>query len=184
MGRAKAWLPFGPETMLQRVARIVARAVQPVAVVGGRDQEMPKLPADVLLARDSVNERGPLQGLADGISCLGHRVQAAFLTSCDMPFLRVEFIVHMIERLADCEIAVPKADGLYHPLAAVYRSSVLPTVHELLANGVLRLGALLEKCRSRVVSEEDLSTVDPGLRSLWNINSSEQYEAALKELTT
>jgi molybdenum cofactor guanylyltransferase len=181
MGRAKAWLPFGPETMLQRVTRIVARTVQPVAVVAGRGQEIPELPAGVLVARDSVNGRGPLQGLADGISCLGQRVQAAFLTSCDLPFLRVEFIVRMIARLADCEIAVPKAQGLCHPLAAVYRSSVLPTAHELLAGGVSRLGSLLEKCQTRVILEDELLTVDPGLRSLWNINSPEEYEAALKE---
>lgn len=44
MGRAKAWLPFGPERMLQRVVRLVREAVGPVVVVAAPGQECPPCP--------------------------------------------------------------------------------------------------------------------------------------------
>jgi len=173
MGRSKAWLPFGPESMLQRVARIVRQAVQPVVAVAARDQEIPALPSDILVTRDAVNGRGPLQGLAAGLSILNGRVHAAYVTSCDAPFLRVAFVERMIEFLGDYDIVVPEANGLRHPLAGVYRVSILPEVQELLAADRLRTGLLFDKCRTRVVEAGQLASADPGLQSLRNVNSTE-----------
>ena len=42
MGRPKAWLPFGPELMLQRVVRLIGTVAQPIVVVAA-----PPLPAPV-----------------------------------------------------------------------------------------------------------------------------------------
>ena len=67
MGEPKAWLPFGGERMLQRVVRLVANVVEDVAVVAAPGQELPPLPPSVILARDPVPGRGPLQGLAAGL---------------------------------------------------------------------------------------------------------------------
>jgi molybdenum cofactor guanylyltransferase len=182
MGRAKAWLPFGPESMLQRVARIAAQAVQPVVAVAAQDQDLPALPSDILVTRDAVNGRGPLQGMAAGLAILNGRVHAAYITSCDAPFLRVAFIERMIEFLGDYDIAVPEADGFRHPLAGVYRLSILPEVQELLAAGKSRAGLLFDKCRTRVVKADQFAAADPGLQSLRNVNSPEDYEMALEEL--
>ncbi len=44
MGVPKATLPFGPETMLQRVVRLLGTVVSPIVVVAARDQELPELP--------------------------------------------------------------------------------------------------------------------------------------------
>ena len=44
MGEPKAWLPFGRERMLQRVARLVAVAAEPIVVVAGPNQQLPPLP--------------------------------------------------------------------------------------------------------------------------------------------
>ena len=54
MGRSKALLPFGPETMLQRTVRIVRAAVAgPIVVVAAADQSLPPLPADVAVVVDA-----------------------------------------------------------------------------------------------------------------------------------
>src|SRR5271157_2359743 len=39
MGRSKAWLAFGKETMLQRVVRILSETLSPIIVVAAPDQE-------------------------------------------------------------------------------------------------------------------------------------------------
>src|SRR5205809_6187475 len=96
MGRPKAWLPFGDEVMLQRVVRILGGVVGPVVVVAAPDQELPALPDSVLIVRDEEKGRGPLQGLAAGLTALEGRADAAYLSSCDVPFLRPAFVQRMI----------------------------------------------------------------------------------------
>src|SRR3712207_5253303 len=63
MGQAKAWLPFGPELMLQRVVRLLGQAVQPIVVVAAEGQDLPPLPPKTEVVRDAVSDRGPLEGL-------------------------------------------------------------------------------------------------------------------------
>jgi molybdopterin-guanine dinucleotide biosynthesis protein A len=181
MGRPKAWLPFGGEVMLQRVVRIVRQAVEPVVVVAAPEQKLPELPADVLVSRDDVPGRGPLQGLSAGLHALEDRAEAAYASGCDVPFLRPEFVRHMIAALGDADIAVPYTDGYHHPLAAVYRTRIVPEVDRLLAADRLRPFFLFEAVPTNTVSAETLREVDPGLDSLRNLNTTADYDAALTE---
>jgi molybdopterin-guanine dinucleotide biosynthesis protein A len=87
MGRPKVMLPFGPETMLQRVVRLLGQAVDVTVVVATAGQELPELPSAVVLARDRRPDRGPLEGLAAGLGALGDRAELAFLCGCDVPLL-------------------------------------------------------------------------------------------------
>src|SRR3954452_17592579 len=83
MGRPKAWLPFGPEVMLQRVVRLVGEAagVGPIAVVAAPGQEVPSLPDRVTVVRDEVSGRGPLQGLAAGLAALPAGAELVYATA-------------------------------------------------------------------------------------------------------
>ena len=63
MGQPKALLPFGTETMLSRVVRILREVVSPIVVVAAQGQMLPQLPPDILLARDEQEALGPLAGL-------------------------------------------------------------------------------------------------------------------------
>src|SRR5262245_1380289 len=94
MGRPKAWLPFGGELMLPRVVRLLREAVGTVVVVAAPGQELPPLPEDVEVARDPQPGLGPLQGLAVGLQALEGQAEAAYATSCDVPFLSPAFVRH------------------------------------------------------------------------------------------
>jgi molybdopterin-guanine dinucleotide biosynthesis protein A len=174
MGRPKAWLPFGDEVLLQRVVRIVSAAVSPVVVVAAPEQELPELPAAVRIVRDPEEGRGPLAGLAAGLAALRGSVDAAYLSSCDAPFLTVEFIRGIASQLGDAMIAVPHAAGFPQPLAAVYRCEVLNEVDKLLGAGRSRLVDLLDRVPVRIVPE---NAFDP--RCLCNINTPDDYAAAI-----
>lgn len=182
MGVAKATLPFGPETMLQRVVRLLGTTVSPIAAVAARDQVLPALPHDVIVARDEREAKGPLEGLRAGLAALPATVEAAYATSCDVPLLVPGFVERMLVLLGDHDIAVMEIDGFTHPLSAVYRRSVLPKVEELLAQDRLRPVFLFDAVRTRRVSPAEMREVDPDLRTLRNLNTREDYEAALEEL--
>jgi len=179
MGRPKAWLPFGNELLLPRVVRLLREVVKPVVVVAAPDQDVPALPAEVQIVRDEEKGRGPLEGLAAGLHALAGRADAVYASSCDVPFLRPAFIRRMIELLGDEAIAVPKVGEFHHPLAAVYRLAVLEKVEELLQANRLRPFFLFEAVPTRVVEPNELADVDPEFQTLRNLNTPEEYEAAL-----
>ena len=179
MGTSKALLPFGPETMLQRMVRLLSTVVSPIVVVGAANQPLPELPADVLVTRDEREGRGPLEGLRAGLKALPAQCESAYVTSCDVPLLVPGFVTGMI-RLADGhDIAVMEIDGFPHPLSAVYRRSVLTHVESLLAADRLRPVFLFDAVDTRRVQASEMTGVDPDLQTLHNLNTREDYERAL-----
>jgi molybdopterin-guanine dinucleotide biosynthesis protein A len=180
MGASKALLPFGPETMLQRVVRLLGEVVSPIVVVAAAGQDLPPLPADVIVTRDEREGRGPLEGLRAGLAALPPHVELAYATSCDVPMLVPGFVAQMLELSAGHDVAVMEIDGFTHPLSAVYRRSALPHVEALLAQDRLRPVFLFEAVRTRRVSPDEI-TADPDLRTLRNLNTREEYERALAD---
>jgi molybdopterin-guanine dinucleotide biosynthesis protein A len=181
MGRSKAWLPFGPhEVLLQRIVRILSDVVFPVVVVAAVGQEMPDLPSDVLITRDEREALGPLGGLAAGFSALQGRATAAYATACDVPLLKPDVVRRICESLGDYDLAIPVESQFPHPLAAIYRLSLEARVRELLAANRLRVRLLLEHARVLEIPVESLRDVDPNLDSFRNVNTPEEYAAALE----
>jgi molybdenum cofactor guanylyltransferase len=181
MGVSKATLPFGPETMLQRVVRLLSTVVTPIVAVAAREQELPELPPDVIVTRDEREQRGPLEGLRAGLKALPESVDLAYVTSCDVPLLVPGFVSRMIELVADHDIAVMEIDGFPHPLSAVYRRTTLPHVESLLAQDKLRPVFLFDAVRTRRVQPTEMMSVDPDLRTLRNLNTPEDYRIALAD---
>jgi len=182
MGRPKAWLPFGGELLLQRVVRLVGEAAAPIVVVAAPGQDLPPLPAGVAIVRDPIPGRGPLQGLAAGLAALPVGVDLAYATATDGPFLATGWVARLAELIGDQHAAVPRAGGFLHPLAALYRKSpALAAIEALLRADRLRTTGLIEALRTRIVEPEELADIDPGLRTLCNLNTPEDYARALAE---
>jgi molybdopterin-guanine dinucleotide biosynthesis protein A len=184
MGQPKAWLPFGPERLLQRVVRLVSAGIDggPIAVVAAPGQECPPLPSSVAIVRDEVGGRGPLQGLAAGLAALPETVELAYASATDVPFLEPAWIGRLRDLIGDSDLAIPFMEGFHHPLAALYRrAAVLPAINALLVADKLRPVYLMEHVRSRVITADELRTVDAELKTLRNLNSPEDYQRALDE---
>ena len=181
MGAPKATLPFGNETMLERVVRVLGSVVSPITVVAAREQALPPLPDEITITRDEREAKGPLEGIRAGLSALPASIDAAYITSCDVPLLVPAFVERMIALMGDHDIAVMEIDGFPHPLSAIYRRATLPHVESLLAADRLRPVFLFDAVRTRRVKPEEMAMVDPELRTLRNLNTPEDYRAALAD---
>jgi molybdopterin-guanine dinucleotide biosynthesis protein A len=178
-GTSTALLPFGPETMLQRVVRILSTVVSPIVVVAAAGQELPPLPAGTIVTFDEREGRGPLEGLRAGLKALPHGVARAYVTSCDVPLLVAGFVSEMLGFAAGHDVAVMEIDGFPHPLSAVYGRDTLPHIDDLLAQDKLRPVFLYERVKTRKVRPAEI-TADPALQTLRNLNTRDDYEAALQ----
>jgi molybdenum cofactor guanylyltransferase len=179
MGTAKALLPFGAETMLQRVVRLLSTVVSPIVVVAAEGQPLPELPHEVILAHDEREARGPLEGLRAGLKALPIDVDGAYVTSCDVPLMVPGFVARMIDLANGFDVAVMESDGFPQPLSAVYRRATLPQVEALLGENRLRLVFLFDAVRTRRVQPGEMVAVDPELLTLRNLNTHEDYLSAL-----
>jgi molybdopterin-guanine dinucleotide biosynthesis protein A len=186
MGTPKAALEWHGSTLLRRITGIVARGVDgPVVVVRAPGQALPPLPESVEVVEDAREGRGPLEGLAAGLAALDGRADAAYTSSTDAPLLHPAFVRRVLGALGeDVDVVLPRAAGFPHPLAAAYRTTLLPIVERLLAEDRLRPAFLFDECRVLRLGEDGLladpalAAADPGLDSVLNLNEPADYEAA------
>ena len=187
MGRPKAALEWHGTTLLQRVVGIVGRVVDgPVVVVRAPGQELPALPPGIELATDAHEGRGPLQGLAAGLDAVSGRAGWAYVSSTDVPLLHPAFVgtVLRVATREDVDVVLPVAHGFRHPLAAAYRTALLPAVERLIAEDRMKPAFLFADARVRELGEadllrdRDLAAADPELLSLLNVNDPGEYDRA------
>ena len=186
MGTPKAALEWHGSTLLRRIVAIVARGVDgPVVVVRAPGQELPALPESVEVVEDAREGRGPLQGLAAGLGAVADHADVAFASSTDAPLLHPAFVRRVVGALADdVDVVLPRAGGYPHPLAAAYRTTLLPVVERLLAADRLRPAFLFDECRvlrldeNALLADPALAAADPALDSVLNVNEPADYEAA------
>ena len=180
MGKPKYSLPFGGETLLERSVRNLRRAVCPIVTVGAPDRDLPAIP-HVLSICDPVARQGPLMGLMTGLKHVEDISEWALGTGCDMPFISTEFVQCLkSHRTTEAEIVIPRVDGQFYPLCALYRTALWRKAKFLLEKGERRLLALVDVCRVQIVGQEVLVQIDPDLRFLMNINTPQCYQRALE----
>jgi len=176
MGRPKALLPFDGEPLIVHIVRQLQELLADIVVVAAPEQELPPLP--VTLVRDDVAYQGPVGGIYYGLRAIGKEV--CFVTSCDVPFLNLSLISYLISQIENYDVVAPYWQDRFQPLHAVYRRSVLPLLQQQLERGELRPIFLYEKVRTRKVSEDEIRRFDPEGLSFLNMNTPEDYQAALQ----
>lgn len=185
MGMSKAALEWHGSTLLRRVVGIVVRGVDgPVIVVRAPGQCLPRLPADIEIFDDPAEGRGPLQGIAVGLSALAERAETAFVCSTDLPLLHPAFVRRVTRELAGVDIVLPTVGGHRQPLAACYRTALGAVAAELVAADRLRPAFLFEQSQveelddAALLADPVLRRGDPDLDSVAGVNSPQEYDHA------
>jgi molybdopterin-guanine dinucleotide biosynthesis protein A len=178
MGSAKAFLRFDDEPILVHIVSTLSRIFSEIVIVAAPEQELPSVPAPVIVVRDQVAHQGPVGGLCYGLKATS--TDFSFVTSCDVVFLNPELILYLVSRISGCEVVVPHWEQRLQPLHAVYRRSVLPLLEDQLERGQLRPIHLFDRVRTCRVDEDDVRRFDPDGLSFLNMNTPQDYEEALR----
>lgn len=180
MGTAKAWLPLAGEALLQRVVGQLIRVCRPVVVVAAQDQLLPALPPSVEVQRDQRNSAGPLEAIRVGLLAVQSHCEAAFVASCDLPFLDASFVSLLCDQLGDHDIAVPVVGERLHVLSAVYRTRLAATAEGLLIAHDHRVHKLLSLVHTRYVRAMEMQLSEMELeKRLMNLNEMSDYQQAI-----
>jgi molybdopterin-guanine dinucleotide biosynthesis protein A len=174
MGQDKGALPFGPETMLERVTRLVRGIAGEVIVVGRPDQQPP---ADVRVVYDPVADLGPLAGLAAGLSASTNDLN--IVVACDKPLVQAAVLQRLVAWIGDYDACVAMNEGHASALCGVYRSRVAGAARTLLDAGERRVMRLLDRVNTKRVDAAVFRDVDPELETFVSCDTAAKYHWAL-----
>lgn len=175
MGQPKSLLLFDDEPLILHVVRTLRTLFPEVIVVAAPGQPLPDM--GIKVARDEVAYQGPVGGMCSGLAAVGGEI--CFITSCDSAFLNLNLISELLSRITGHDVVVPYWQGRLQPLHAVYRRSVWPLLQRQLADEDLRPIHLFDKVRTLRIGEDEIRARDPDGWSFFNMNSPEDYAAAL-----
>ena len=176
MGRDKRFLSIGGETLYVRSLSVLRSIFERVLIVIAQDSH--PIEADVPVLRDVVAECGSLGGLYTGLKQAGS--EWVFAVACDMPFLDPATIRRFIELKGEADVVMAKLPNGFHPMHALYHRNCLPIMERLMQAKDLKIQRLADhpSLRVRVVTPEELDSLDPDGRSFYNINTPDDLASA------
>lgn len=172
MGQDKALLRLGSGSILDRTLNELRRISDDVIVVG-RDADGRE---GVRAVPDAVQGAGPVGGLLAGLRAARYPLCA--VVACDHPFLTAESLAGLADLAEGHEVVVPRVGGKPQPTHALYRRDLIAPVDAFMDGGGRALHRLLALLDVRWVDEDELAILDPGGRSLINVNTPEEWERA------
>jgi molybdopterin-guanine dinucleotide biosynthesis protein A len=179
-GRDKLAEPFRGAPLLHHAVLRLAQVCAEVVVVLPPGTDEPGWPGGVpvRVARDPVEGEGPLAGLAAGLALVDADLAVAI--GGDMPDVQVRVLLEMRRRAEPpvVEAVVLEDGGRPRPLPLLVRvGPAAATADRLLESGRRRLRDLLgELRRVVVVTEAEWRALDPGSRTLWDVDEPADLE--------
>ena len=184
LGRAKALEPFQGEPLIRRVIDRLSRITDDLVFVVNDHEQASALPIssrDIDLTYDIVIDKYPDGGSLGGIytGLLAANSQWAFVVACDMPFLNVELMRHMLSMRDGQDVVVPRTDGYPEPTHALYNKSCLPFIEKRLKRDDLKIARFFDEIRVRFLEEAEVRGLDGDLLSFFNVNTQADLDRAL-----
>ena len=169
-GADKAFLTVGGQTVFQRTLGVLRACFPQVVVVSNRPQKYAAF--DVQVTSDEFVGQGPLAGIHAAFSLV--ELPYAFVVACDMPFLRVEPIAVLVQRVANQDAIVPSWDGDIEPLHAIYATRLRKPMELALTRGARAIRDFLPTIHVEYISEEVMRQVSGAEESFRNVNTPEE----------
>ncbi|HEX8918780.1 MAG TPA: molybdenum cofactor guanylyltransferase [Chloroflexota bacterium] len=171
LGRDKAQLQIGRESILDRTIRVLRRLTTDVLAVGRKAEG--QYATFTRFLPDERPDAGPLGGLYTGLrNARGANVVAV---ACDLPYLDIDALHYLLGLIPGYDAVIPVVGGREQPLHAVYIRTVTPTIERRLDEHELQLSGLLRELHVRFVREEELVEAHVSLQSFVNVNTLEEW---------
>jgi len=127
--------------------------------------------------RDVIPHGGPLVGIYSSLGESGNEL--AFVSACDMPFIRPSLIRHMADVSEGYDVVIPSlSEGMLEPLHALYRKTCLPAMKRAVDGHKRRVVSFFPEVRVYTMGREEIARHDPDLLSFFNINTREDLDRA------
>ncbi|HEY1272479.1 MAG TPA: molybdenum cofactor guanylyltransferase [Terriglobales bacterium] len=180
MGSDKAFLEIKGRTLLERALETV-RSLTPEAIIVG---ERSKFASHGTVVEDVFRDRGPLGGIHAALAASATDLN--LVLAVDVPWMETALLKYLVKqaRNTDAIVTVPKIDGGWQPLCAVYRRSFAAFAERSLLQGQNKIDALFSTMKVFVVDENDLTRRGFSAALFRNLNTPGDFESAKRQRTS
>lgn len=175
MGQNKAFLEIDGKRIIDRTASLFNSLFKELILVTNTPEEYAYL--GIKTVSDIFPGKGSLGGIYTGLFHSPN--EYSFIASCDMPFLRMDLIEFLLSHKEDNDVVVPRPRDGDEPLHAVYSKRCLKPIEAMIRKGDLRIIGFYPEVKVRGVSEEELMPYISNPSPFLNINTPEEYAAAI-----
>ncbi len=177
MGADKAFVTLDGRTLLARALELARSATPDVRVVGDALKFAPFAP----VVEDRFRDCGPLAGIDAALRA--SPTELNLILAVDVPFVPPSLLQYMIMRanISGATATVPRMNGGWQPLCAVYRRQFADAAEKALRAGWYKIDALFAAVEMQAIEEEELRIAGYSAKMFRNLNTREELEAAKTE---
>jgi molybdopterin-guanine dinucleotide biosynthesis protein A len=180
LGRDKSLLMIEGQPLVAHTAHKLAALSDDLILVTNHPERYGPLNLPVRLVPDERPGVGALMGLYSGLNAA--RYPWAVVVACDMPFLSLPLLRHMLTLLGDCDLAIPRLDEMLEPLHAVYSKACLPPMARMLDQNRRRIVSFFPEVRVCYVERQVVERFDARHLSFFNVNTWQDWTRAQQML--
>ncbi len=173
MQRDKAALHYHGRTQLEWAMALLGPYVERAFVSVRPDQAHDPVRAKFAQILDRHDNLGPIAGIVAAQAA--HPDVAWLVLACDLPYLKasvLEHLLHSRQPLRQATAYRSSHDGLPEPLCAIYEPASRPVIAAYVGSG--------RQCPRKFLIKADVNLLEqPNPRALDNVNTPEEYSAAL-----
>jgi molybdopterin-guanine dinucleotide biosynthesis protein A len=173
MQRDKAALHYHGRTQLEWAMALLAPHVERAFVSVRPDQVHDPVRAKFAQILDRHDNLGPIAGIVAAQAA--HPDVAWLVLACDLPYLEAGTLEHLLrsrQPLRQATAYRSSHDGLPEPLCAIYEPASRPAIAAYVGSG--------RQCPRKFLIKADVNLLEqPNARALDNVNTPEEYGAAL-----
>ncbi len=172
MGYDKALIKLGHYRVIELVARTM-HVVCDQIILSANSTDYDFL--GLQRVSDEVKNIGPIAGLHASLKhCSSNK---ALVVSCDVPFVSVDLLTHLIEKAESDDTTILMHRQKKHPLIAIYRKSILPHLETAIKQKKYKLlNVIAQSKHSEIQIDRKLAFYDENL--FLNLNTPEELALA------
>ena len=168
MGQDKGMLEIAGISLVQHILTRTKGLGNQTLITTNHPQNYAHL--GVPLVGDAQPGAGALPGLQTALQAA--TTDHVLLLACDMPFINPALLQFMISLRSQADVIVPRWNGYYQPLHAIYaRQTVLTALNQALANGQKRMISFYDAVQVKTVEPETITQFDPKGLTFFNANT-------------
>lgn len=174
--RNKAYLKWNGSFLIEHIVGEISKVTYEILISQAKRDEVHF--SQYKIVYDRGDSHGPISGIEAALSVCRH--DKLIVIACDMPRIKAEvfqILLELIEK-SDYDAVVPVVQGRRQPLAAVYRSRILPTVRSQIEQEQYSINHLLNKLNVLYIEEEEMKKrgiLEPEIL-FSNINTMIEYD--------
>ncbi|MBM7598404.1 molybdopterin-guanine dinucleotide biosynthesis protein A [Virgibacillus halotolerans] len=174
MGTNKSLLTIRDKTVIEWISAELNACTDKVALIANEQEQYEFLHLETYA--DRYINKGPLAGLE---AALYHIDADLFvIAACDMPFVNGQVYNYLLEQIEDFDAVVPVYNNRIHPLAGIYRKSVLPKIQQQIEKNNLKVRGFFEHIKVNYIREFIPIPTTILEKHFFNMNNPAQYEEA------